>query len=457
LGRSGVADVKSLYNIGEVDLTLEKGARSMRVYVLNMRGQPLMPTYPRKARMLLKEGKAKVVNRTPFTIQLKYATGEAKQEITLGVDAGSKVIGISATTEDDELYASEVQLRNDIVRLLFDRRMYRRSRRSRLRYRQARFSNRKKGEGWLAPSVQHKVNSHLRVVREVHKILPVTNIIVEVASFDIQKIKNPEISGKEYQQGEQLDFWNVREYVLFRDGHQCHGKRGCKSKILEVHHIESRKTGGDAPNNLITLCNDCHDAYHKGMLKLNLKRGQSFRDATFMGIMRWAFYNKLKELYGNVSLTYGYITKNNRITNKLSKEHVIDAYCIAGNLSAKRLERLYDQRFVRKNNRSLHKANLLKGSIRKANKAPYEVCGYRLFDKVKLGKTEGFVFGRRSSGYFDVRTFDGTKLHDSVNVKHLTLLERAGTLLTDTRRRLNSSTTLKGRGFLEPKAFERNG
>jgi N6-L-threonylcarbamoyladenine synthase len=156
----------------------------------------------------------------------------------------------------------------------------------------------------------------IKINNKLHKILPITKIIVEVASFDIQKIKNPNIQGVEYQQGNQLDFWNIREYVLFRDGHKCqHCKGKSKDKILNVHHIESRKIGGDAPNNLITLCKICHDKFHNGEIKLNLKRDKLFKDAAFMGIMRWAFYNKLRELYFNVKMIYGYITKNTRIVN----------------------------------------------------------------------------------------------------------------------------------------------
>jgi N6-L-threonylcarbamoyladenine synthase len=273
----------------------------------------------------------------------------------------------------------------------------------------------------------------LKIAENVHKILPITKIIVEVASFDIQKIKNPEISGKEYQEGDQLGFWNIREYVLFRDGYKCQGKAGCKNKILNVHHIESRKTGGDSPSNLITLCEDCHNNYHAGKLKLNLKRGQSFRDAAFMSIMRWTFYNRLKNIYPNVELTYGYITKNTRITHKLPKLHRIDALCISGNPKAKQLDYWYYIKQVRKHNRQIHKAKILKGGIRKLNQAPYLVKGFRLFDKVKYKGEECFIFGRRSSGYFDLRKIDGTVIHRSANCKDLKFISKAKTLLWERR------------------------
>ena len=116
----------------------------MLVYIINRHGEPLMPCKPRKARLLLKEDKAKVVKRTPFTIQLLHGSSGYKQPITLGVDAGSKHVGISATTENNVLFEAEVKLRNDIVKLLADRRSLRRNRRNRkTRYRKARFDNRK--------------------------------------------------------------------------------------------------------------------------------------------------------------------------------------------------------------------------------------------------------------------------------------------------------------------------
>ena len=220
------------------------------VYVVANDGQPLMPTERHgKVCRMLKSWMAKVVKKCPFTIQLQYESERNVQPVSLGVDAGSKHIGISATTKTKVLYESDVELRDDIVKLLATRRQLRRSRRSRkTRYRPVRFDNRKRKEGWLAPSIRQKIGSHLTVVANACKILPINQIIVETASFDIQKIKDPEIQGIEYQQGEQMDFWNIREYVLFRDGHICQCCKGrSKDKILNVHHIESRKTGGNAP------------------------------------------------------------------------------------------------------------------------------------------------------------------------------------------------------------------
>lgn len=391
-----------------------------------------------KVRVLLKNKKAKVVKKCPFTIQLAYNSTNYTQEISLGIDAGSKHIGLSVTTKDKVLFESDTELRNDIVDLLSTRRQNRRARRNRkTRYRKPRFNNRKRGDEWLAPSVQNKVDTHLAVVKKVHEILPITKVIVETASFDIQKIKNPTISGTEYQKGEQLDFWNVREYVLFRDGHICQCCKGkSKDKILNVHHIESRKTSGNAPNNLITLCKTCHSGYHAGtiMLPKSIRRGMSFKDAAFMGIMRWAFYNRLKKIYPNVNLTFGYITKDTRIKNGLPKEHYIDARCISGNPLAKSDGIVYFQKKVRCHNRQIHKNTILKGGIRKRNQASYEVMGFRLYDKVKWKGSSCYIFGRRSTGRMDLRLLDGTKVNASVGHKNLRLLETRKNILVESRK-----------------------
>ena len=395
------------------------------VYVQDINGKPMMPTTRHdKVRRLLKDKKAVVVNLCPFTIKLTYVTSDYKQEIVLGVDAGTKHVGLSATTKSKELYSSEVILRSDIVDLLSTRRELRRTRRSRLRYRKPRFNNRikSKKQEWIAPSVKYKIDAHIRVVEKVYSILPVSHIIIEVAQFDTQKIKNPDISGKEYQEGDQLGFWNVREYVLTRDEHKCqHCKGKSKDKILNVHHIESRKIGGNSPSNLITLCETCHKEYHKGNIKLKVKRGTSLRDAAAMGIMKWKLLDKLKSLFPNVSMTFGYITKYNRIHNNIEKSHISDAFVISKNFKAKRLGYYFKEKLVRRHNRQIHKTKILKGGKKKMNQALFKVFGFRLFDKVEFQGNEYFIYARRLSGYFNIRDINSENKKD-VTYKKLTYI-----------------------------------
>jgi len=211
-------------------------------YVLNMRGQPLMPTTPRKARLLLKEVKAIVINRCPFIIQLQYATGETKQPIKLGVDIGYQKIGFSAKTEQLEVISGTLTLRKDVSKKIEERRMYRRTRRSRLWYRKPRFLNRKKDEGWLAPSTQHRFDSHLRLVNTLESFLPIDYKKVEVSNFDAQKMQNPEIKGVEYQQGE-LQGYKVREYLLDKWGRKC-AYCGKTDVALQLEHIVPKSRAG---------------------------------------------------------------------------------------------------------------------------------------------------------------------------------------------------------------------
>ena len=395
------------------------------VYVQAIDGKPMMPTTRHgKVRRLLKANKATVVNLCPFTIQLTYKSTDHKQPVTLGIDAGAKHIGFSATTEKEELFACETILRTDIVDLLSTRSQNRRTRRSRLRYRKPKFNNRvfSKKKGWVAPSVKQRIDSHLNEVNEIHKILPITKIVIEAAQFDTHKMKNPNISGIDYQNGEQLGFWNVREYVLFRDGHKCSYCKGkSKDLILNIHHIESRKTGGDSPSNLITLCETCHKEYHKGNIDLKVRRGKSLCGAAIMGIMKWRLYDELKSRYSNVSMTFGYITKYNRIKYGIEKSHTSDAFVISKNFNAKRIEYQYLKRLVRRHNRQIHKMKILKGGKKKNNQAPFEVFGFRLFDKVLYNNEINFIYGRRKSGNFNIRDFNGENPKD-VSYKKLKLI-----------------------------------
>ena len=411
------------------------------VYVLNQNGRPLMPTENhRMVRMLLKEKKAKVVRRTPFTIKLIVKTKEFTQPIVLGVDAGSKTIGFSASTELQELYSAELKPRNDVVNNLSTRREFRRARRNRkTRYRPKRFENRvhSKHKGWLSPSVEVKIQEHITSIKRICKLLPITKVVVETAEFDLQLIKAVEAGmpvpvGEDYQNGEQKGFYNVRQYVFYRDGYKCcHcGAHGSGVKF-EVHHLESRKTGGNSPNNLVTLCSHCHELVTKGVvLTFNKRKSKSTRDAAFMGIMRKTLMQRLRsELTIQVEETKGYITKYIREMYKLPKTHVIDALCIAKHPKAKRLDKVYLIKPVRHHNRQIHKATILKYGVKKLNQAPKYVKGFRLFDKVLYKNQECFIWGRRTSGSMLLRLLDGTLIKDGVSYKKLKLLERNSSYL----------------------------
>ena len=339
------------------------------VYVKSIDGKALMPTSNAKARKLLKQQKAKVLNVKPFVIQLTYKTEtEYVQKIELGIDSGYANIGFSAIDETKEYIAGEVKLLTGMKERILEKASYRRCRRNRLRYRKPRWNNRirTKKKGWLPPSLRHKLDTHVKFIEYLNSILPISKITIEVANFDIQKMENDFISGVLYQQGEQLGFWNLREYILHRDGHKCQNP-DCKYKddaeqILEIHHIKYRSKGGtDRPKNLITLCSKCHtpENHKKGNFLYewceNGKDVRGFRDATFMSTIRWYLIDALKEKYEEVNTTYGYITKNHRIKHKIEKSHLNDAFAIAKGTTQTRTENKYEVIQDRLKSRSLEK------------------------------------------------------------------------------------------------------
>ncbi|MHB1696569.1 MAG: RNA-guided endonuclease IscB [bacterium] len=391
-----VASLKTVNNNPEENQSSGRTKQNLRVFVLNMRGKPLMPMTAGKAKRLLKVGKAKVVKRTPFTIQLAYATGETKQPVTLGVDPGYKNVGVSAVSDGKELFSSTVELRTDIVKLLSEKRQYRRTRRNRKWHRKPRFLNRGIKKDWLAPSVQHRLDLHIKIIGFVKSILPVSQINVEAAAFDIQKINNPDISGTDYQNGPQKEFWNVREYVFYRDNHtcrHCNGKSG--DKRLHAHHIRHRSHGGtDMPDNLAALCVTCHDDYHAGRIELKLKGTKGFKAETVMSILRWKIVDRLRELGNKVNITYGYLTKMARIALGLEKTHRNDAFCIAGGTIQERTT-VYAGKQARRNNRSIQlNRKGFKPSIRKVR------YRFQPMDLVRIAKKVCFVSGVQNLGKY---------------------------------------------------------
>ena len=375
----------------------------MLVYVLKQNGQPFMPTERfGKVRRLLKEGKAKVVRREPFTIRLLYEPEtNVVQECYCGVDTGSKHVGVSVVGNDKVLYQSQTNLRSDIKKKMEFRSRTRRFRRSRkTRYRKARFLNRKNSgrKGKLPPSVKHKVQAHVDEIEFCKKILPIydENIILEVSQFDTALMKNPNLINEKikhwgYQKGFNYGHSSRRKAVLHRDNYtcQCCGKKNCQ---LQTHHIVFRSRGGsDDENNMITLCKECHEGVHKGTVildknpkKLNLKH------ATHMSVIR----SQLLKKYPEAIETFGFITSENRNHLHLEKDHYIDACVIAsGGLEFKELDVIFYKRRVAKGDYKLTRG------IRGEQRLPTgKIYGFRKFDKVQYFEKEYFIKGRMSKG-----------------------------------------------------------
>ena len=386
----------------------------MLVYVLKQNGQPFMPTERfGKVRRLLKEGKAKVVRREPFTIKLLYEPEtNVVQECYCGVDTGSKHVGVAVVGNDKVLYQSQTELRDNIKRKMDSRRMYRRSRRNRkTRYRKKRFLNRRNSikKDRLPPSVKHKVQAHVDEIEFCKKILPISDLILEVSQFDTALMKNPGLMNEKvkhwgYQKGFNYGYSSRREAILNRDNYtcQCCGKKNCR---LEVHHIKFRRNGGtDDEENLITLCKECHDGIHAGTVTLNKKpkKSKNLKHATHMSIIR----SRLLREYPDAIETFDFVTNENRNNLKLKKDHYIDACVIAsGGLDFRELDVIYRKRRVSVQDRILTKG------IRGEQKLPTgKIFGFKKFDKVKYLRVICFIKGRISGGAFVLMDIDNNSI-----------------------------------------------
>jgi 5-methylcytosine-specific restriction endonuclease McrA len=381
-----------------------------------------MPTTARRARLLLKDGKATVKERCPFTIQLTYATGENTQPIKLGVDIGYKNLGFSAKTDMLEVISGTMTLRQDVSKKIDEKHSYRRTRRGRLGYRPPRFNNRKRPESWLAPSIQHRYDSHIRLVNKIKTLLPITFTKIEVANLDAQKMQNPEITGVEYQQGE-LQGYEVREYLLDKWGRKC-GYCGKKGVPLQVEHIVPKNRGGtDRVSNLTLACKTCNlkkgnkTAEEFGYPHIQKQAKKTLKATACLNNIRWKIVDQL-----GAEHTYGYVTKYERNKLGLEKSHINDAFVIAGGTDQERC-RPYQVIQVRRNNRSIQTNRKgFKPSIRRHR---YQLQPHDLVKFAgKLCKVKGvFNYGKW------IRLCDSNGAVVNTNIKNVELLKYGKGLL----------------------------
>ncbi|MCL1466941.1 RNA-guided endonuclease IscB [Argonema galeatum] len=312
------------------------------VLVIDTNKKPLSPCRPVTARKLLLAKKAAVFRLFPFTIILKKEVAENPEPITLKLDPGSKTTGIALLQENKVMFGAELTHRGQTIKAsLESRRSLRCSRRSRhTRYRQARFLNRTRPYGWLAPSLQHRVETTITWVSKFIKFAPIKSIVQELVRFDLQQLENSEISGIEYQQGE-LHGYEVREYLLNKWERKC-AYCSAENVPLQVDHVHSKAKGGsDRISNLCLACEKCNQkkgtknieqflAKKPDILKRILSQAKRpLKDAAAVNSTRWALFNRLQETGLPVSTGSGGLTKFNRTRLNLPKTHWLDAACVA--------------------------------------------------------------------------------------------------------------------------------
>ena len=416
-----------------------------KVLVLDTNRKPLMPCYPARARKLLSSGRASVFRRFPFTIILHDRTVKESvlQEVEVKIDQGSKTTGVALVVHGETgtavVFAAHIEHRNNIKSSLDSRRAIRRSRRHRkTRYRQARFLNRTKPKGWLPPSLVSKAENILNWVVRFTKLTPVSKFALETAKFDTQKLKNPEISGTQYQQGRMFGYADKKVYLLERENRCCIycGILASKAKMEIEHVVPKSKGGADSLNNLVLSCKACNQAKGNQDVQTFLKDKPSvlkrvkahlssnYRDAAHTNSIRLFILNKLRAMASAIGTTlkvgFGSTTKENRLSLGLPKDHWIDAAVCTKDGGFVRVETSLKPLIIKavgRGSRQFCRMDKFGFPRTSAKPRTKNFFGFKTGDMVKViipdsAKTKvptGTYVGRvaaRSTGSFDVKTKD---------------------------------------------------
>jgi 5-methylcytosine-specific restriction endonuclease McrA len=420
-----------------------------RVFVLANTKTPLMPCHPARARELLRDRKASVYRRVPFTIILRERAEGDLQPIELKVDPGSKTTGIALVGEFKRgrraLFAANLSHRGQAVTdALESRRSLRRSRRARkTRYREARFLNRTRPKGWLPPSLRSRVDNVQSWGNKLIRLSPLSSIAVETVRFDMQKMEKPEISGVEYQQGDLLGY-EVREYLLEKWGRKC---AYCQKEgvPLEVEHIKPKSLGGsNRVSNLTLACRACNEKKGnrpicdflngKNDLLAKILNGVKapLNDAAAVNASRFAIGNALKIFCLPTTFSSGGQTKFNRCKQNYPKDHWVDAVCVGASGEKVFIQPSHKPLLIKAESRGSRQMCLPDkyGFPRTAPKAQKRVFGFQTGDlvvaKVTKGKKTGIYTGRvavRSTGNFNIKTEDRVT-HQGINFKYCRIIQR---------------------------------
>ena len=405
---------------------------SSNVFVINQNGQPLMPCHPAKARKLLRDGKATVVHRSPFTIKLLWDCEGQVREVALGIDKGSHFTGFCCVSQGKILLSGQIHHLLDVKNTMDGRRTNRRNRRHRKWYRPKRFLNRasSKRSGRLPPSIKTNVEEVVRVVGQIP--LPISTIIIEDVQVDIAHLTHPTLRGSQYQDPMRLAE-NLRTACLMRDGYTCQqcGKRNCH---LQAHHIIFKEQGGkDTLTNLLTLCEACHRAVHQGKITLKVTGVSGQLDQVAQRTMQGK--SSLYAMLGRhvpLSTLFGYQTATLRKARDLPKTHDADALCLAtydsGELVLYHREHFYRVSFRPRRTRRQYHDLPRKGQGRVRYQVNDELEGFRKGDIVRVkGKYSKQINSIYSNGYLAFPRVKGEP--NQARPCDCQLLERGRTIL----------------------------
>ena len=430
----------------------------MAVFVLDKHQRPLMPCSEKRARKLLERSRARVHRLMPFSIRLVDRTVEDSglQPVKIKLDPGSKTTGIALVRESEtvDVETGEITTTVHVLNLfelhhrgqqiseaLTARRQMRRRRRGHLRYRKPRFLNRgNKGQGWIAPSLKHRVDTVSAWVNRFQRLAPITGMAQELVRFNLQQLENPEIRGVEYQQGT-LAGYEIREYLLNKWGREC-AYCGTKNIPLQVEHITPKAKGGShRVSNLTLACSDCNQ--RKGSQEINVflakdpqrfvriqwQAKQPLKDAAAVNSTRWALFNTLKNTGVPVTTGSGGRTKFNRTQLDIPKTHALDAACV-GNIDA-----IWDWKkptlAIKATGRGSYQRTRLNayGFPRGYLTRQKRIKGFQTGDRVKAevtqGKNTGSYVGRvavRASGSFNIQTAQG--VIQGINYRDCKVIQR---------------------------------
>ena len=410
------------------------------VFVINKNKKPLSPCSNAIARKLLKDRKAVIHKKYPFTIRLKELKENIKpksQEYRLKIDYGSRYTGLAILNKDNVLWLSQLHHKTDIKSKMDSRRGHRNFRRSKLRYRKPRFLNRcNKGKGWIPPTLQSRVDNIRSIINKLTKIIPLTDISYENVKFDTQLFNNANIKSTEYQQGTLVGY-EVREYLLEKFQRKCIycGVDGCK---LEIEHITPKSRGGtNRIDNLGIACHDCNQAKRNltaeefGYADIQKQVKRTLKDCAILNATRWKVYQVLLDTGLNIECGTGALTKMNRINLGLEKDHHIDACCVGASTPSQMYFKTDSVLYIKNMGRGSYQRTTLNkyGFPRAYLPRQKYFFGFMSGDMVKAIVTKGKKIGVyqgsvacRSTGSFNINLLKGRV--QGISYKYMTIVQR---------------------------------